>query len=58
MEIVPLPEETPNSLDSNLSEIDEDFKFFDFRLINPVPLPEKGLYYAEVGMIFSPTHMS
>ena len=58
VEIVPLPEETPNSLDSDLSEMDEDFKFFDFRLINPVPLPEKGLYCAEVRMIFVSTHMS
>ena len=42
VEIVPQPEETLSSLDSDLSESDEDFKSYDFRLINPVPLPEKG----------------
>ena len=51
VEIVPQPEETANSLDSDLSDTDEEFRHFNFRLINPVPLPEKGLSHAEVTVI-------
>ncbi|KAK7111903.1 folliculin-like [Littorina saxatilis] len=41
VEIVPLSEQTFNSLDSDLSDMDEDFKSYEFRIINPVPLSER-----------------
>ncbi|KAL8612615.1 hypothetical protein ACOMHN_006601 [Nucella lapillus] len=31
-----------SSIDSDISETDEDFRDWDFTLINPVPIPEKG----------------
>ena len=44
VEIVPQSEDTFSSLDSDLSEADEDFRCFQFRLIDPVPLSEKGWF--------------
>jgi hypothetical protein len=39
----PPTEDQYSSFDSDLSD-DEDFKNYEFRLINPVVLPEKGLW--------------
>ncbi|XP_076458937.1 folliculin-like isoform X2 [Babylonia areolata] len=41
VEVVQQVDQTFSSLDSDLSEADEDFRAWDFRLINPVPVPEK-----------------